>query len=257
MPSMAAVRRRAFTLTELLVVITVIAILAMLLLPSLQIVRFQAKRIACASNQRQLVMATRVYLNDSDGQLWAANPASNDVRLIGNSAVSGYYTGHGWLFDYLETIKPFFCSDIAKVPGTYGNNWSQMSYAACLPHWNVKYGFIPSDYVFADIVRNQLVYDRGPSWNRVDRWPGNPGLFSDVIEWTMYQAQFSPHGRRGWNVASRDGSVRWIGSKEMPNTVFTNTNGNFAAGVPNGNSAIQYFWNTVSGFNMFTLNRFP
>ena len=54
----------AFTLIELLVVIAIIAILAGLLLPTLARARDKGKTIACAGNQRQLILATLMYDED-------------------------------------------------------------------------------------------------------------------------------------------------------------------------------------------------
>ena len=54
-------RPAAFTLVELLVVIAIIALLIALLLPAVQAAREAARGIACASNIRQLVVATQAY----------------------------------------------------------------------------------------------------------------------------------------------------------------------------------------------------
>ena len=51
---------------ELLVVITIIAILASMLMPAIQLVREAAKAARCASNERQLVLALLSYGTDND-----------------------------------------------------------------------------------------------------------------------------------------------------------------------------------------------
>ena len=56
-----------FTLIELLVVISIIALLIALLLPALSQARQSAQNIGCMSNQRQVMLATHLYVDENEG----------------------------------------------------------------------------------------------------------------------------------------------------------------------------------------------
>lgn len=58
---------KGFTLVELLVVISIIALLLSILMPSLQKARQQAKALVCSNNIKQLAMGWRFYEADNDG----------------------------------------------------------------------------------------------------------------------------------------------------------------------------------------------
>ncbi len=63
-------RGRGFTLIELLVVIAIIAILAAILFPVFAQAREKARQIACLSNEKQIGLAARMYMEDFDGALY-------------------------------------------------------------------------------------------------------------------------------------------------------------------------------------------
>src|SRR6266702_3588734 len=81
--SMLQARRNAFTLIELLVVIGIIAILASLILPSLNKGKLKAYGLQCMSNHRQLCLAWRMYSDDNSDQLLFASEYPWDPNTWG------------------------------------------------------------------------------------------------------------------------------------------------------------------------------
>ncbi|MHB0946595.1 MAG: prepilin-type N-terminal cleavage/methylation domain-containing protein [Sedimentisphaerales bacterium] len=62
-------KRNAFTLVELLVVISIIAVLLAILMPSLKKAREQAKKVVCSGNMRQMGVALQCYMQENDCHL--------------------------------------------------------------------------------------------------------------------------------------------------------------------------------------------
>ncbi len=99
-------QRYNFTLTELLAVIAIIAILAGLLLPAINGARVRAKTAACLSNQKQVTAFIRAYMNDanqffmsSESENWglALNRARlvSDVKVLRCPAIPNYTYNSG------------------------------------------------------------------------------------------------------------------------------------------------------------------
>lgn len=137
---------RGFTLTELLVVIGIIAVLIALLLPALSKARAAVRRVACASNLHQLGVAIHAYANESQGAIPfgpAAPPMSffNFYPVTGNvtsliSIESGAPCGAGLLIERFLSATPrvLFCpgadqGDIADSQlALFGKQQAQSDY---------------------------------------------------------------------------------------------------------------------------------
>ncbi len=99
-----------FTLIELLVVIAIIAILASLLLPALNSARTMARRVACASNIRQCVIACVTYAGDNQDYLPPGlNSTVYDPAIFYYALSTPPYDLRNYVRDYLGNAEAWKC----------------------------------------------------------------------------------------------------------------------------------------------------
>lgn len=109
-------RRSAFTLVELLVVISIIALLISILLPSLQSAREQAKMVKCLAHVRGMAQAGMVFAQDHNDRFQLATSA-NGVTVADKDHTRFEYSPNGELLAWPAAL--------AQASGARGfvNNW--------------------------------------------------------------------------------------------------------------------------------------
>lgn len=110
----------AFTLIDLLVSMSIIAVLIALLLPSLSGIRETTRRVVCQSNQRQVGLGMAMYAEDNGDQLpptdWdpkdpRSDPAPQNTNIVRKDETDAPFDGLGILFisQYLNAPQVFYC----------------------------------------------------------------------------------------------------------------------------------------------------
>ena len=226
-PLPARPHRSAFTLIELMVVTAIIAILASLLLSSMAGAKERAKRTACRSNLRQVVMATLMYAEDHND--WLPSGVTDDDHEYPPVVPTNTWKS---LVYYCGSPRIVGCPDLPApfVPG--GTPMSPHGYV-------IGYNYLGGH---TKLAGSGVLTNRG--WdtplNTVNPLPSTP-LLVDLNVWTPSGGQtVAPHGANGpiyldnnptnpsangkpsrtlgalgGNVGLLDGSVSWINMEKM------------------------------------------
>lgn len=120
-------KQKAFTLIEMLVVISVVALLMAILLPALTAARSRTQGLVCKSNLRQLLIASIGYATENDGfYVPAASDMWDSAGLhrwhgVRDALDEPFDAGRGPLAGYLADGRVKECP--AKVGFVKGEDW--------------------------------------------------------------------------------------------------------------------------------------
>jgi len=196
-----------FSLLELLVVMTTITTLTAILLPSLGRAREQARRVACASNLRQLGFGLKMYAIDNDGRYPVEQLCGNPQSILTSSLFP----------EYLANRNVFYCPSAAAIEryaqsNEYGGPGGD-SVINTDENWARSY----ISYKYFSITRRDT---RMPLPLRLSEYPhllkdGSPSSRWLMSDWVRKHVPVFPHMERGgWgggrNVLFADTSVQFV-----------------------------------------------
>lgn len=116
---MKNVKRKGFTLIEMLVVIAIITIIAAILFPVFASAREKARQTTCASNMKQIGVAVTMYAQDYDEMIVPSAIGTAGVNLVAWPSL---------LMPYLKSAGVFVCPDADDSIKPYDSKY--ISYTA-------------------------------------------------------------------------------------------------------------------------------
>jgi prepilin-type processing-associated H-X9-DG protein len=209
-PRFSHQRNRALTLTEVLVVIFVIAFAVALLLPALAAAKRKHARIGCVSNLKQIGIAYRLWEGDNNGKYPMAVSVTNGgaMELVATGNVAACFQV---MSNELSTPKILLCPE--DTHRTYATNFSTGFSGA-----HISY-FISADAVE---IYPQMILD-GDDNLLVDGKPVQPGILNLRTGTTIAWTKDRHHGNG--NIGMADGSAQQVTGDGLKAAVVSSTSG--------------------------------
>lgn len=218
--SLTAVQRirPAFTLTELLVAIAILLVLAGLLLPLINTVRNQARQTVCAGNLRQVSMVFNAYRNDH--QAWPV--ASGTFAMV-----------------YPHSVAHTSAPDLATTFADYADGQTSIFYCPANAQRRTPKTHWPTAALMQYAMTYQAMMWVDPARFLVPRPNYRDGsatqlMFSDMLP-TTDAARTKPavwnhdygNGVAGMNLCYGDGRVVWAAASGTWTCWFRDSSNNF------------------------------
>lgn len=234
----------AFTLVELLVVISVIALLLGLLLPALNKARDLAQCAACQGNLKGYALATQMYCDDNDDRFCppaksyfaTSSPLPGEAGLThrigmrwcnGRVSLREHPEYAGPFFKYLKDAKSFICPTFAILAKHSSEDpWYQVD-GPKLTHYQPWYNYTVNGYLASTwtAIQKSVVHKRAqvkhPAQTyafaeespRVDSRYNSAGLNNPTLDPgtdTMIEGWFVAVGRNAWQVVPGQAGIKFF-----------------------------------------------
>jgi|GEM_PF-4308275 len=113
---------RAFTLIEILVVVSIIAILIAILIPALAAAKAESETVACLANQRTIAQSLVMFAHQHNGYMVKGQNNGYISGAVAATPCDGAYYGSPQLWSYEAIANP---PTDSTATGT-GSNWDQV-----------------------------------------------------------------------------------------------------------------------------------
>jgi prepilin-type N-terminal cleavage/methylation domain-containing protein/prepilin-type processing-associated H-X9-DG protein len=170
-------RRRAFTIVELLIVLSIVCLLASILLTVFTRVRENGRRAVCQANLKQLALGMQQYVQDYDGKF----PPSHDfqVQLVST---------------YIKNDKLFHCPSAAPAQSPNERDYDMTGW---LDEFDFKTNKVTGKHesVVADGATTVLFYEIAG--------------YEEEVKCSCFTGKMVVSHFNGANYAFVDGHVKW------------------------------------------------